>query len=157
LLGLIALLLSAIGNLFKGEPTTGVGNLLFLIVIGAFIGGVILNLIRSVRMPSININTDPEVIEIGRGTSARRIPFSSISRIMVDQNPELNPIEQIGFEAMRIEKLGVCIILDDNEKIQLGTVSGDAKKIAERADAIAQLIADTTDVQMVRDEIDVDE
>jgi hypothetical protein len=138
LLGLIALLLSAIGNLLKGEPTTAVGALFVLIGAGAFIGGVILILIRSIRMPSISIKTESEVIEIGRGTSARRIPFSSISRVMVDQ---------LGSKAFDTRMLGVCILLDDSEKIQLGTVSGDAKKIGERADAIAQLVADTVDVQ----------
>jgi tetratricopeptide (TPR) repeat protein len=154
-LGLVAFLLSAIGKLLAGEATIKVSGLPFLIGIAAFLGAIILHLIRTVRRPSIYFNTGAKVMEQGRGRSARQIPFSSISRIAVDRNPGqgslVGMLEEMVFASMNQKRMGVCVLLDSLETVQLGTVSGDKKKekkLEERAEAIAQLIADATDAPM---------
>ena len=80
---------------------------------------------------------------IGRGSSSRQIPFSSISRVVLGR-----PGQDYFLEVFKSVEIGIEIILDDGQVVQLGTVSGSEKGTKAQAVAIAQLIADATGVPM---------
>jgi hypothetical protein len=117
--GLLALLVILGPELLLREP-------LFLILpIG--IGLALLSAVRSLRMPSIDINANPRTSESRRD---QQIPFSEIVNIGVI--PRTTGVQEVYIQA----------VFDRGEAINLGSVSGGNALV--RATAISHLVAEVT-------------
>ena len=129
-LGLFLLLLLGVivADLFSGQATStsDLGGIFGACV---FLAVVIFVLIRNLRMPSVYLNANSRLLEIGRGASARQFLFSNIGHIALTS--------RVGHTITDIQAL-----LNNGEKVQFGSVSGATAEA--RANTIAQLIADLT-------------
>ena len=138
-LGLILLSCIAvlIGSLAEGRSNQGDGKGWGTTIAGIlFLGGVMFVVARQLRIPPVYVDVNSRVVEIGRGSSLRQIPFSGISHVAVGQKGGVPLADE------PVTMVGIGLVLDSGEAIPLGTVSG--SKAGERAVAIAQLVADTT-------------
>jgi hypothetical protein len=138
LLGVVAMLFAIIIKVLNGTlaPEDLIEGLAITIGVGSIISVAIFSLVYSLQQSAASFNAGFEMLEIGIGysSSLRQIPFSSISRVVVEF-PKTH--SKMGVFAIKV-------LLDDGEEILLGTVSGKIVATEERASAIAQLIADVT-------------
>lgn len=136
LLGSIAALVSTFSSTPRGELTEAVDDSATLLIVTFILGTAILVLSRSLLTPSICINGNTKMIEIGRGRSIQQVPFSSISNVAaqgIDAASGLVP----GYERIEIN-----IILEDGDRIQLGSVSGSGAD--KKADDLIRLVSGLT-------------
>ena len=121
----------------NGDPLNLQSLLGFLVLLAGLIlvvGIPLVVLVRAMRIPSIHVNVNSDTIEIGRGPSARQIPFANIDRVVVKASPATSGQTVVGIK----------VLLDDGDIVTLGTVSGEGAGIAERAHTIAQWIVGAT-------------
>ncbi len=108
-------------------------HLTTLVMAVLFMGGSIIVLVRVMRIPSIHVNVNSEMIEIGRDPSTCQIPFASVYQVTVTPSA-----------MSRHSVLGINLVLDDGDVVTLGTVSGSRAGMTYRAYTIAQWITDAT-------------
>ncbi|MBI3241862.1 MAG: hypothetical protein HYZ49_06155 [Chloroflexi bacterium] len=118
-----------VADLFSGQESSQEGGGLGAVAILTI---VIFGLTRSMLTPSVYLNANSRVLEIGRGTPTRQILFSNIGHIGL--------ISREG--PMGITHIDIQALLNEGETIRFGSVSGGTAEA--RANAIAQLIADAT-------------
>ncbi len=138
----VGLLWATISGIVKGESDL-VGALEALAVVvgsGSIIGAGVYNLVRSMRRSTVHINAKAKMLEIGHGSSLRQISFSSVLGVIVES------IERGSVDRHEIGVYRIGVVLGDGNRLPLGTVSGEVAKTKERAESIAQLIADVTGV-----------
>jgi hypothetical protein len=143
------ILWAIIRTLLNGIPALGealgIPSVLSLaITVGIIIGAGVLTLARLLRLAPVYFHADSEMLEVGRGSSLRQIPFSSISRVVI----RLSGRGSMGRH--ETGAFGIGVVLEEGEILELGTVSGEMAKTAERAGAIAQLIAGVTGTPMAQ-------
>jgi hypothetical protein len=97
------------------------------------IGGAVILLARSAFLPDVTFDQQNRALLIGRGASERRIPFSDLSRVVIE------PVQD------RVGGLEVAVVRGDGERIKLGILSGSG--MAEQAQGIALLIERITGAQ----------
>jgi len=90
-------------------------------------------LARAAFLPDITFDQQNRVLLIGRGASEHRIPFSDLSRVVVE------PVQD------RVGGFEVTVVRGDGERIKLGILSGSG--MAESAQGIALLIERVTGAQ----------
>jgi hypothetical protein len=81
-------------------------------------------------LPGITFEQQERAVVIGSGATVRRIPFSDLSRAVVD------------LVADRFGQLSIYFVRGDGEQVQLGTLSGPG--MIERARDMAGLIEKVT-------------
>ena len=123
----IGALLSLINLNIQGIVMLGGASILIVFAVNS--------LIRALRKPGSHFKADTKVLEIGRGSSQRVIPFSDIDHVLVGTAE--------GRTQKKLSGGVVGIRLKTNEAIQLGTLSG-SKDTFDRARTIGQIIADVT-------------
>ena len=124
---------SVFQRIWVGESVSW-GGLSTIIGATGIIVFAIRSTLRSMQLPPILFNTTSRLIDVGRGLTARQIPFSSLSRIGLASREGV-----LGSTAIDIQA-----ILTNDEIIPLGSVSSSRAKAQARANTIAQLIADIT-------------
>ena len=135
---LAAVLIGGIAMIIASLQTDNGINLRGLIISSAFslfIGWVIYSLVKALRRPGAYFKADTKVLELGRGSSQRVIPFDDIAQVLVGTAE--------GRTRKHLAGGVIALRLKTNEPIQLGTLSG-AKDTFNRAQTIAQIIADVT-------------
>jgi hypothetical protein len=141
LLGMLALLFASIGALFReGWSLDALLDIGTIVAITGVMAAAVLVLIRSLRGPSIRIDTITKVMEVGRGPSRRSVPFADVSHVGFER------ISRHVVEEDEMAVFGINVVLSDGDTLSLGTVSGETAKAMERAAAVTRLIAETLDV-----------
>lgn len=79
------------------------------VVIALVLIVLLIGLVRPLRRPSIKFNSPAKTMEIGRGNSARRIPFSNISQIAAQPHTT---------------SIAILASLENGEVLRLGSLSG---------------------------------
>jgi hypothetical protein len=135
---MLALVCASIGGLFRGEWSL---DTLFeigtMVAITGLIAGAILVLIRSLRSPPIRIDAIARVMEVGRGSSRRTVPFADISRV------DFGRLSKHSVDGDEMMVFGIDVVLNDGDTLRLGTVSGETAKARERAVEIVRLVTET--------------
>ncbi len=115
---------------------------------GALIAAAIVVLVRSLWRGSASFDVKAGAVRVGRGRSAREISFSDISYI----DPGLSMTHD--FEDHELGVYDIDLVLEDGERLTLGTVSGRGEKARERADRVAHLAAEATGAPLGMGRID---
>jgi len=140
LAGLVALAGSTASGLAQQATTLGEAwdELTLAMGAGALIAAAMVVLVRSLWRGSASFDPQAGVVRVGRGRSAREIPFSEVSYI----EPGLSMAHD--FEGGELGVYDIHLVLKDGERLALGTVSGKSETARERADRVARLVAGTT-------------
>jgi len=150
LAGLVALAGSTASGL--AQQTTALGEawdeLALEMGAGALIAAAMVVLVRSLGRGSASFDPRAGVARVGRGASAREIPFSDISHI----DPGLSMTHD--FEDQELGVYDIDLVLKDGERLTLGTVSGKSETARERADRVAHMVAETTGAPLGMGRID---
>ena len=141
LLGMLFLFISSLISTVSGDSTFGQSSsgLVLPVIIISILSPAIAVAVSSLRKPSVCFNPYSRMIEIGKGTSMRRVPFSSISRIRSKLSKRRTWRTGYG-GSVSTAVYTLAVILRDDEQIQLGTVSGDPSKTKKRAADIDGMI-----------------
>jgi hypothetical protein len=141
LIGLIALLLSAIINLVKGTATIGIGGIFGLAGVIILLSLAVKELIGLLQRSSVHINGNTGFLEIGSRSSQRQIPLATISSVLV--KPIKQQVIKSGGAKTDIITYFIGVMLENREEIQFGTISGNSQKSKENAINVGQLIQQT--------------
>ncbi len=116
------------------DPTSGVSiwEVLEIFGVAAFLGFATYFLFRTYTRPPVIINPQTRTITIGKGKKQWDISFGSVNGVSTSQPAS------ILMEGAALWKFSLD--LDTGETIELGSISGDQRKLPERVDQIAQLL-----------------
>ncbi|TET54768.1 MAG: hypothetical protein E3J64_01360 [Anaerolineales bacterium] len=141
LLGALALLVGLVRDLVapRGAVDLNLEAPCEMLGVVGVLGAATALVVRSLRSPLIRLHPASMMIEVGRRSSLRSIPFSSVSHVTARVPAD----RQSGADTLIIP---VVIVLKDGERLGVGTVSGPLREAQERAALAAQLVADTIGV-----------
>ena len=108
--------------------------------VAVLLGAALVTLVRSMRGQSVQIDAGGGMIEFGQGASKRTIPFSDLAGVEVEQ------VSGIVSDEEEMAVFAINVILQDDERLRLGTVSGPPGDAQERANGIAKMVAETIDL-----------
>jgi hypothetical protein len=140
-LGLLALMLFVFRNALQG--TRSGGQVLEALAVFLFGGGIVaaalLTLWPSLWRPSIHIDPQAQMLQIGAGLmprftgrlAARRIPFLDVTAITVEL------VREGTFADAPTGVFEIGVLLENRERLDLGTVSGPQAEAESRALTIA--------------------
>ncbi len=122
-------------KLDRVDPRDLVVPILAIVIVAA----AIVNIIRSLRRPAFRFIAPSKTLEIGKGSSMRQYPFSSISGVFLKK--ALLP--------RGLAQYGIAVVLQDDTVLELGVLSGAGTDAGTRSEQVVKLVADVTDAPIV--------
>ena len=142
-LGLVAWAASTIFAALSGADTVGnaVEITLLALGLGLMLVVAIISSARALFTPAIHLNAGTRLLQLGRGKTARQIPFAKLAHVVADAGPATSVSNQVTSVALQL-------ITTDAETIVLGTLSGEDSEVRGRAESIAESVAQLTGAQL---------